>query len=59
MVLQNSPGRGPIILKTDWLLRFERHYEQAAMPFEWKFTRRNLEDLIAKLQDPDVRLAAA
>jgi hypothetical protein len=43
----------------DRLLRFARHYEQAAKPFEWKFTRRNLEDLIAKLQDRDARLAAA
>ncbi len=41
------------------LLRFERHYEQAAQPFEWKFTRRNLDDLIAKLKDRDARLAAA
>jgi hypothetical protein len=43
----------------DRLLRFERHYEQVAQPFEWKFTRRNLEDLIAKLPDRDARLAAA
>ena len=43
----------------DRLLRFERHYEQAAKPFEWKFTRRNLEDLMARLQERDTRLAAA
>jgi hypothetical protein len=43
----------------DRLLRFERHYEQVAQPFEWKFTRRNLEDLIAKLPDRDARLDAA
>jgi hypothetical protein len=42
----------------DRLLRFESHYEQVAKPFEWKFTRRDLEKLIAKLHD-DTRLAAA
>ncbi|TMQ62383.1 MAG: IS630 family transposase, partial [Candidatus Eisenbacteria bacterium] len=41
------------------LLRFENHYEQVAKPFEWKFTRRDLEQLIAKLHDGDTRLAAA
>ena len=43
----------------DRLLRFESHYEQVAKPFEWKFTRRDLEKLIAKLHDGDTRLAAA
>jgi hypothetical protein len=41
------------------LVRFESHYEQVAQPFEWKFTRRDLEKLIAKLHDGDTRLAAA
>ena len=43
----------------DRLLRFENHYEQVAKPFEWKFTRRDLERLIAKLHDGDTRLVAA
>jgi hypothetical protein len=31
------------------LLRFEKHYAAAARPFEWKFTRRDLERLLARL----------
>jgi hypothetical protein len=33
----------------DRLLAFERRYEQAATPFEWKFTRRDLALLMKKL----------
>jgi len=33
----------------DRLLQFETHYEQAAHPFEWKFTRQDLASLMAKL----------
>ena len=33
----------------DRLLRFQAHYEQVAKPFEWRFTRRSLEDLLRKL----------
>ena len=33
------------------LLRFESHYAQAAKPFERKFTRRDLEKLMAKLHN--------
>jgi len=43
----------------DRLLRFESHYAQAAKPFEWKFTRRDFENLMAKLHNGDARLAAA
>jgi len=32
------------------LLNFQNHYESIAKPFQWKFTRRNLDDLIEKLQ---------
>lgn len=32
------------------LLAFERHYESIAEPFEWKFTRRDLERLLTKLK---------
>jgi hypothetical protein len=31
------------------LAQFERHYEKIAQPFEWRFTRRNLNDWLAKL----------
>jgi hypothetical protein len=34
----------------DRLLRFQERYEQAARPFQWKFTRRDLQQLLAKLQ---------
>ena len=38
---------------------FERHYEQAAAPFEWRFTRDDLVLLMKKLADkPDYQLAA-
>jgi len=43
------------------LAQFERHYEKIAQPFEWRFTRRNLNDWLEKLanQDPqDSALAA-
>jgi hypothetical protein len=42
----------------DRLLRFEKHYEQVAQPFQWKFTRRDLQELMQKL-GRDARLAAA
>jgi hypothetical protein len=31
------------------LLRFQDHYEAVARPFQWKFTRRDLDKLLAKL----------
>jgi hypothetical protein len=39
---------------------FERHYEQLAQPFEWKFTSRDLDALLARLEstEPSLRLAA-
>ena len=41
------------------LLAFERHYEEVAKPFEWKFTRRDLADLIKRLAEKEaLRLAA-
>jgi hypothetical protein len=35
------------------LLAFERRYEQAAKPFEWKFTRADLALLIKRLAAKD------
>ena len=40
------------------LSEFERYYEQIARPFEWKFTRDDLDRLLAKLQ-PTVPLPLA
>ncbi len=45
------------------LLAFGRHHEQIASPFEWKFTRQDLDRLLAKLdhnqaRQPPARLAA-
>jgi hypothetical protein len=40
------------------LAEFERYYEQIARPFEWKFTREDLDRLLAKLQ-PIVALPLA
>jgi hypothetical protein len=39
------------------LLSFQAHYEQVARPFEWKFRRANLQELIAQSKTP-VALAA-
>ena len=36
----------------DRLLHFQAHYEQAATPFQWTFTRRDLDRLLAKLAAP-------
>ena len=40
------------------LLAFERRYEAAATPFEWKFTRQDLRDLMVRLQAKDLLPAA-
>ncbi len=42
----------------DRLLGFQDHYERAATPFQWTFTRQDLAALLAKLAAKD-RLAAA
>jgi hypothetical protein len=34
------------------LLGFGRHYEQVAQPFEWKFTRDDLDSLLERLDTP-------
>ncbi len=41
------------------LLAFARHYEQIARPFDWKFTRKDLHQLLARLDSkPAAQLAA-
>ena len=37
------------------LLAFGRHYEQIATPFEWKFTRRDLDQLLGAPRRPPAR----
>ena len=33
------------------VLEFQEYYEEAAKPFEWKFTRKDLQDLLARLPE--------
>ena len=42
------------------LLRFGEHYRQIARPFEWTFTRADLDRLLARIDahEPELRLAA-
>ena len=40
------------------LAQFERHYEQIAHPFQWRFTRRNLNDWLQKLAQQDRQQSA-
>jgi hypothetical protein len=44
----------------DRLDAFEHHYNQIATPFDWTFTRHELEQLIARVaqHEPQLRLAA-
>jgi hypothetical protein len=41
------------------LLAFERRYEAAARPFEWKFTRADLSRLMKRLAERDALRPAA
>ncbi len=41
------------------LLAFERRYEATAKPFEWKFTRKDLRDLMKRLEDRQALAPAA
>jgi len=43
----------------DRLQRFERHYEAIAKPFEWKFTRADLTQLLQRLDRPTALSALA
>ena len=42
----------------DQLMRFQQRYQQAAKPFEWTFTRADLDALLEKLKQKPDRLAA-
>ena len=41
------------------LLAFERYYEEAARPFEWRFTRQDLADLMKRLAEKEALRQAA
>jgi DDE superfamily endonuclease len=43
----------------DRLLRFQRYYQTIAAPFEWKFTRTDLGELMKKLAVPPIQQRAA
>lgn len=43
----------------DRLLRFQEYYETIATPFEWKFTRSDLNDMMAKIKPTQSELIAA
>ncbi len=45
---------------TERLLRFGEHYRQIAKPFQWTFTRSDLDRLLARIEShqPDLKLAA-
>ena len=42
----------------DQLMRFQQRYQQSAKPFEWTFTRSDLDVLLEKLKQNSHRLAA-
>lgn len=41
------------------LLKFQEHYERVATPFEWKFTRKDLANLMRKLSNPFMSMKEA
>jgi hypothetical protein len=43
----------------DRLLRFQEHYERAAKPFQWQFTRRDLVQLLARIEALECQKVAA
>jgi hypothetical protein len=44
---------------TERLLRFGEHYRQIARPFEWNFTRHDLNQLVDRIDQHQPRLALA
>ena len=44
---------------TDRLLRFGEHYRRIARPFDWTFSRADLERVLAKITERELRLALA
>jgi len=44
--------------RTERSAQFKRHYEQIAQPFQWRFTRRNLNDWLENLAQQDRQQSA-
>jgi hypothetical protein len=44
---------------TERIFHFQEHYEKIAQPFEWKFTRKDLSNLMHKLSSPSLELPHA
>lgn len=42
----------------DRILRFQEHYQHMAKPFEWRFSRRDLDKLLRKLESRGAQIAA-
>jgi hypothetical protein len=57
-VLQPNDVADPATL-AERLHAFERHYEQIAQPFEWTFTRRDLNALMDRLESSEAALHTA
>ena len=51
-VLQPNDYTDPAAVE-ERLLAFARHYEQVAQPFEWRFTRHDLDRLLQRLDTPN------
>ena len=47
-----------IVQAKDRIIAFQEYYEQAAKPFQWKFTRRDLNALLKRLKNIDPVLVA-
>jgi transposase len=43
----------------DRILRFQEHYEEAARPFEWRFTRSDLDKLLSRMRAKEKALLKA
>jgi len=44
---------------TERIFHFQEHYEKIAQPFEWKFTKKDLSNLMHKLSSPSLELPHA
>jgi len=62
-----KPGRDILFCSADFsgledvekrLMGFQERYEEEAKPFEWKFTKKDLRELLAKLSNTEFKLCA-
>lgn len=55
-----TPADFPTLLAAaSRILAFQRHYQQIARPFEWRFTRRDLANVLARCPGPSTKHIAA